>query len=147
MDPATRRPVLDLGSLDPDRPFIRIDGREFAMKVAQDLNLLSLARIEKLQRRVAELQADTELDPEVRATEQARVLREGVGQVLHEPLPAEVDAKLNDIQRLAILDAFIRATLRAASQVKVPPVNRRQRRSISRKPSPASAVSTAPTTG
>ena len=139
-------PILDLGSLFPDRPFIRVDGEAYHLRHEQDLNLTFLARIEKLRRRIADLQAvpEAEEDPEARAEEQSRVLHEAVALVMYD-LPDEVLGKLNDVQCIAVMDSFARATLRAASLLKIPPVD--ELASTLGMLSPASPASTDPTTG
>ena len=114
-------PALDLGSLDPERPRLRIDGIDYRYRVDMDLDLVQLARIERVRARISTLAEAATGDPSAEANlEQAeavsQLLREGVELVLYDALPDEVAAKLNDVQRLAIVDAFTRATLRAASR-------------------------------
>lgn len=118
---STADPVLDLGSLDPERPKLRIDGTDYRYRVDMDLDLVHLAKIERIRERIAELADTAGTDPGATAsTEQAALvsglLREGVELVLYDELPDEVAGKLNDVQRLAVIDAFTRATLRAASR-------------------------------
>lgn len=117
--PGPARPVLDLGSLDPERSKVRIDGVEYRYRADMDLNLVDLARIERVRERVDQLAREAEehpspqSDPE-RAQAVSGLLVEGVRLVMYDPIPDGVMAKLNDVQRLAIIDDFTRATLRAA---------------------------------
>jgi hypothetical protein len=113
----TAKPVLDLGSLEPVRSFIRVDGVEYRYRADMDLNLVDLARIERARDEIAGIrsEADGKATPE-QAERLGELISEGVGLIMFDPIPPEVMAKLNDIQRLGILDAFTRATLRAALQ-------------------------------
>lgn len=119
MSPTAAKPILDIGSLDPERPFLRIDGQSYRYRVDMDLNLVHLARIERIRERLAEMSSEVEKgeqsDPQ-RAIEVGKLLAEGVALIMYDEIPVDVLGKLNDIQRLAIIDAFTRATLRAASQ-------------------------------
>ena len=113
-------PVLDLGSLDPVRPFLRIDGEDYRFRVDMDLNLVHLAKIERIRERIDQLDKVARkskaqhANPD-QAEEVSQALREGVDLVMYDEIPAAVMGKLNDIQRLAIVEGFTSATLRAAS--------------------------------
>ena len=143
----TAEPVLDLGSLEPERPHVRIDGASYRYRVDMDLNLVQLAKIERARERIGELYAKAEKSQRAnpaQAAEVSRLISEGVGLVMYDPIPAEVLGKLNDVQRLAILDAFTKATLRAASRniSKARGALKALRDSISPPSSPASSGST-----
>lgn len=142
------KPLLDLGSLEPKRPTLRIDGADFRYRVDMDLNLVDLARIESVRERVDEMgeevkaSASQKADP-ARGIRVRELLLEGVGLMMYDPIPDETMAKLNDVQLLAIVDAFTRATLRAAL-----PLSFKARRELlkarptSSSSSPASSAST-----
>ena len=136
-------PILDLGSLDPVRPILRIDGVDYRYRV--DLDLMRLAQIEQVRAKLARMQAEAgdEADP-ARAQLLGDCISEGVVLVMFDEIPADVLGKINDVQRLAILDAFTRATLRATSQTASKARAAQQAgRSTSPRSSHASSASTA----
>ena len=125
-------PVLDLGSLDPERPYISIDGSDYRMKVPMDMDLVTLSRLVNIDKR---LDRKKKGPYSVKlAAEFSKALDEGVKHIMYDPIPADVMGKLNDVAKLAIIDAFPRAITRAGS-----PPNRKARRarSTSRASSPA----------
>jgi len=143
MTPTTAaKPALDLGSLDPVRAFVRIDGSDYRYRADMDLDLVHLAKIERIRQRLNGLNEEAEPGPE-RSQILADAITEGVGLIMLDPIPGEVLGKLNDVQRLAILDAFTRATLRVLS----PKLSKARkallgRRSTSPRSSRASSAST-----
>lgn len=109
------KPVLDLGSLDPERPYITIDGESYRMKVAMDVDLRILSRITTLDQKL-EPKADDPAPSEETAREFSEAIDEGVGLIMYDEIPPEIMGKLNEIAKLAILEAFPLATRRAGSR-------------------------------
>lgn len=109
------KPVLDLGSLNPERPFIRIDGSPYRMKVPMDIDLVTLSRLTGIDQRLAP-KARKAKPTEKDARELSEAIDEGVGLIMYDKIPGEVLGKLNEIAKLAILDAFPLASARAGSQ-------------------------------
>lgn len=149
MASSTARPILDLGALEPERSHVRIDGADYRYRADMDLDLVHLARIERIRQRIAELYTEAERTPAqiadpARAELVADMIREGVQLVMFDPIPGDVLDKLNDVQRLAILDAFTRATSRAASRTssKARPAKAGAKASTSPRSSRASSGST-----
>lgn len=117
---AQPEPVLDLGSLNPERPFIRIDGESYRFRVDMDLDLAHLAKIERARERIGDLYDDaakagrTKANPE-QAAEVDELLAEAVRLVMYDEIPESALAALAPAQRLAVVDSFTKATSRAAS--------------------------------
>lgn len=117
-------PVLDLGSLNPDRPHILIDGQSYRMKVSMDIDLVTLAKITEIDQRLDPQSKKAKPTPKD-AAEFSRAIDEGVRHIMYDPIPDEVMGKLNEVAKLAILNAFPLATARAGSRA-----NRAARRAI-----------------
>ncbi len=126
------KPVLDLGALDPERPFIAINGQRYRLKVPMDMDLVTMARIATINER---LERRGKKPPTIKiAAEFSRAIDTGVRLIMFDPIPDEVMDKLNEVAKLAILDAFPRATTRAGS-----PPNRKARRAMARSTSRVSS--------
>lgn len=164
----TRDPILTLGELEPDRPLIAInrsrpDGpwqafkhrhldvllrwfpvryrpsRElYPLRLPSQFGLQTIARIQAYQREIAELQQRQHDAASIRRASQ--MLRECSGLILD--APAEVLDELSDAQHIRLLLAFP-----AAVTGKLPTQTTPGNPSTSGVSSPASAGSTAPTTG
>lgn len=117
MPSPTTEPRIDLGSLNPVRPFILIDGQRYHFKVDMDLNLVDLSRLTTLEEEIAaiEVKRNAKRLTREQVAELAKRIREGVQLVTYD-LPDAVLDQLNDIQRLAVLEAFQRATIRRVSR-------------------------------
>jgi hypothetical protein len=100
--------LLDLSTVDPERPLIAIDGQGYEMALPEDFGLLELGRLERLRSTVSGIMARKDGFTEDDAQKMARALDEFTGMVLPS-LPADVRARLRDSQRLAILEAFLQA--------------------------------------
>lgn len=132
--------LLDLSTLAPERPTVRIDGAVYAMALPTDFGLVEHARLQRLQAKAAALQALTDPSDEDVA-DLARVVDDLAALVLP-GLPAEVRARLGDMQRLAIVQAF-RAALGQAATPAPAAAAPRPTRSIGATRSRASSGSTA----
>ncbi len=150
--------VLSFDAIDPDRAFVRIGDARYQLSLPDDLGLVALARIERVQRLMKSFDPDKVEDDPAEADKLHRALRDGVRIVM----PSFDDAGcvyvggecstghvLNDDRALAVIQAFSREVAAARK-----PRNRQQRRKAPRskrstgaKSSPASAVSTASGTG
>jgi hypothetical protein len=120
------KPLLDLGSLNPERPFITIDNKQYRYKVQMDMTLMTLAALGEIDRRLAPKASKSDPTPADTA-EFSAAIDEGVRHVMFDPIPDEVLAQLNEVAKLSILEAFPTATARAGS-----PLNRKARRAMSR---------------
>lgn len=99
--------ILTLDTLAA-RPTISIDGVDYAMQTADDFGLADIARMQRMQNDLnGVLNRDDLTDSEIARL--AGLLAELTALVLP-GLPAEVDARLKDGQRLAIIRAFREAT-------------------------------------
>ena len=131
-----QKPLLELSTLVPDRPFFTIDGKRYELAVLQDFGLVQLAQLQHLQDRIGTLQATTQPTSE-EAEQLAATLDEAV-TLLVRALPSEMRAKLTDRQKIEILQVFPGAVPPTG-----PPPNRqsRRRQRIGAKSSPGSNVS------
>ena len=101
--------LLDISTLEPDRPTVTIDGVAYEMAVPEDFGLAQQARLGRLHRRISSvhLDADSLSEADISATETA--LDELVSLILP-TLPAEIRAQLRDVHKRGILQAFTLAT-------------------------------------
>lgn len=97
--------VLDLQTLDPERPVIAIDGQTYELQLPDDFGLVELARIQRLQATVAEIMSRTDDLTEDDAAGLEQALDAFTALVLP-GVPLDVRARLRDSQRLAIIGAF-----------------------------------------
>ena len=141
-----RRQLLDLSTLVPDRPFIRIDGKAFDLRVPEDFGLVGQAKVGRIMDRLGPLSARIADAPESISEddveEASRLLSEACALLVD--APAEVLDRLNDQQRLAVVSAFTQAS--ETMKRPTPAPNRASRRTGARS-SRASRPRTAPTTG
>lgn len=134
------QPLLELSTLVPERPFIRVDGLPYDLRTSGDLGLVEIAQVTRLEARSRALMAEADPSADV-ALEAARLLREAVRVVLM--APAEVVDRLNDTQCLAVLTSFTQT-------IQLPAMDRTAKRrapSTSGRSSPGSLASTATTAG
>jgi hypothetical protein len=141
---AAHKPLLELETLVPERPFVTVDGDRYELAVPADFGILQMVRLERLLERLDRLDvADDELD-DAAARQAEEIIHEAAVMVLR--APDEVIRRLRVAQKLAVVRAFGQASRRTPSQ----PRNRAQRRAsrpTGASSSPASAASTAATTG
>lgn len=100
--------LLDLSTLEPDRPTIGIDGVAYELAVPDDFGLAAGARIDRLQRRLAALRAQDADMSEANLQGLAETLDELLA-LLVPGLPSEVKAKLRDQQKMRIMAVFMTA--------------------------------------
>lgn len=103
-------PLLTLETLEPDRPTIRIDGAEYELALPDDFGLIESARLARLMRQATEAQKAAE-DLPADASLEGEAL-DGLERVLDGTLamilraPADVLARLNSSQKVAVIAAF-----------------------------------------
>lgn len=149
--------VLSFDAIEPERAFVRIGDNRYQLALPDDLGLVALARIERVQRLMESFDPDKVEDDPAEADKLHRALREAVRIVM----PSFADRAceytdgacstghvLNDPRAVAVIQAFSREAEAARK-----PQNRPQRRKsrsktrIGAKSSRASVVSTASGTG
>ncbi len=134
------QPILELSSLQPTRPFIRLDGVAYDLRVSGDFGIRELARYNYLTREAEALQSEaSDTISDDQAERLTRLLSEAVAIVWM--APPEIRDKLTDEQRLSVIAAFARTVSRAATPAK------RKSRSTSANSRRASARATASVTG
>lgn len=129
-------PVLDLSTLI-DQPCVRIDEATYTLRHPDAMALLQVKRLEKQSMRIGDLLQQDELTAEEEA-DVARLLNATCREVLE--APDEIHAQLKDLQRIAILDAFMR--LRAATMRAQPSGARQGQSQSGARKSRASSAST-----
>lgn len=103
------KPLLNVSTLDPDRPIIAIDGNPYECAVREDFGAIEIVRMERLIARVQAIRAPTAEETDEEADERAVVAetaaRKVVAIVLPKLLPETLD-KLKLGQLLAIMQAY-----------------------------------------
>ena len=99
--------VLDLSTIDPERPTITVDGVGYELMLQDDLTLRELARAQKLQATVNKLMEHVEDIAETDILLMADAL-DGLVSLALPTLPADVMAKLRDGQKLQIVQQAFR---------------------------------------
>ena len=115
-------PLLDFSLIEPERPFIRIDGTNYELAMPEDFGIIERARLEKLQRRAAELHQRVEDLSEEDAAELVRVVEQLVALVVP-TMPADVRSRLRDLHKLRIIEVFLRAVGALKEPITPPPLN------------------------
>ena len=103
--------VLDLSTVEPARPLIRVDGAVYELAVWGDFGLAQRTRLRQLQRRMLEL--TTALSADDAREDDARALVDTLDRIVAmvvRDLPSDVIARLDEEQKAAIVQAFTRAT-------------------------------------
>lgn len=98
------KPLLTLSTL-VERPVVEIDGAAYEMIVPDDVSLLELARMQRMQAKVQAISAKVE-STEADVAAMAEQLEQLVAMILPE-LPGDVLARLSDVKRMAIISAFV----------------------------------------
>lgn len=108
----SKKPLLELSTLAPERPHIVIDGERYEMALPQEYGLLEQARMQRFQREALAAQEAIRRSPgdvgEEMAARMSDMLR-GMVAIVLPALPEEVAAKLTDAHRLRIIEVFTRA--------------------------------------
>ncbi len=137
-------PLLDLSTLAPTRPSIRIDGIDYEMAVMGDFGAVELFRIRTLGNEALAVQKVKDKDyTEQHAIDFSTNLSSQV-QMLLTGLPDEVLAKLTDQMKGRILEVFFETTGQDTAEI-VGAKRARTRRQTGEKSSPDSLDSTAAT--
>lgn len=133
-------PVLDLGTLNPTRPHILIDGVPYRMKVPMDIDLRTISRLTQIDQLLAP-KAETPKPSAKLLKEFSDAVDEGVRLIMYDPIPPRIMSKLNEFAKLGIIEAFPLATKRARSRpnraARRAAAKRKPTRSTSRASSPA----------
>lgn len=139
------KPLLELSTLDPaTRSHILIDGARYDLLAPADFGLVALNRLDRMVDEVNAMMARAKTDAALsddEASHLTEILKTVVGEVVR--APSDVMARLTDVQRLAILQAFTPASSMAVRTKRPNRATRRTGASSSR----VSRASTAPTTG
>lgn len=101
---ADQKYLLDLSTLEPDRPLVKIDGKTYEMAIPDDFGIREMARLRKMGRRIQALEGQDELADE-ELDELAHALDECCAMALP-GCPDEVRAKLTDTQKAKVVRAF-----------------------------------------
>lgn len=132
-------PVLNLDTLLPSAT-VRIDGIKHELRSADQLSLLELRRFEQLRRQMNLLLAKDELSAEDEA-HVSRLADQQCRIVLG--APADVHARLTDVQRMHVISAFLELPGRTRQGTAAnPTAAARPARSTGAKPSRSSSAST-----
>lgn len=99
---AISTPVLDLTIVNPE---VSIDGERYALRVREDLSILTNAEHAKRFDRIDQLRGNGKRSPKEKA-ELGKLLEEACAAVLDAP-PA-ILGKLTEYQRLSVVTAFFR---------------------------------------
>lgn len=150
-------PILDFSTLEPARPVIRIDGQDYTLALLSDFGLQAQSRIARLMAEGAALErevdalppppstgnpdADAALIalgaiPEAAAERTMALLDEVIDLILR--APADVRARLSEVQKRRIIEAFT-PTVAAATPATKQGRKTRTARSTSGPSSPNSA--------
>ena len=86
----TTKPILDLSTLEPERPTVLIDGQAYELAVPGDFGLAEQARLARLQKRVGALTGGEEVPPDEDIATLQAALTELVAMLLPD-LPAAVE--------------------------------------------------------
>lgn len=98
--------ILDLSTLDPDRPFITVDGQDYDMVVPGDLGMLDTHRVRRLNGPlVAYTDVDEPTDKQIATAEKAL---EDLITIMVPSMPKKVAARLKAGQRLQITEGFMK---------------------------------------
>jgi len=136
----TPEPLLDLSTLAPTRPAIRIDGVEYELSVIADFGAVGLYRLESLALAAEKINTTKRKDyTEQTAIDLSVNLSSQVKLIVLE-LPDDVLDKLSDSQKGAILTVFSQAV---SPDEEPPPPVRRRNQQTGEKSSPASSDFTA----
>jgi len=96
-------PILNLNTL-VDRRVVRIDGKDYELIASGELSLLDYHRIGRQSGRVEELMTRSEDLSDAEVQELSRMLKDLCCLILR--APEELHARLNDLHRLAVIQAF-----------------------------------------
>ncbi len=104
------KPILELSTLVPDRPIIKIDGQSYEMAVYEDLSFKDEALLKKAGRMLVE--ASKAEDPTNEQFDELAQLVNRSLRVVVPGIPDDVFHKLPDGHKVQILMAFTRAARR-----------------------------------
>ena len=130
------RPLLELSTLEPERPTVVIDGVAYSLALPEDFGLADQARLLRLQRRVERLVNVDEFTDE-EAEDAGRALRE-IAHMLLPDCPPQVLGRLKDQHIVRLLQVFTQAA--GATPPQQEGERRRQRTGV--RSSPASSATT-----
>lgn len=125
----SKQPVLSLSTLAPDRPVIEIDDTRYEIAIAGDLGLVASAKLAALQPSMLAFSKIKGTPSDEAFGRMSNDLKEFVGLIVLECDAAVLD-KLNDKQRMDVVNVFISA---AAINVKPVKTKARTKRTTTRK--------------
>lgn len=104
------KPLLDLSTIEPERPFVRIDGIDYPMALPEDLDLIQIAKLERLELdRLALVERANEPDYIEERAEAMHIMLEQLIPVILPTLPGDVLVSLRDPLKMQIMSAFTKA--------------------------------------
>lgn len=134
---ATAQPLLTLETLEPERPFITIDGVPYELAVLGDFGLVEQARLGRLMTQATTIEAgsgaitgedeDAARDRELLTRRAVDLLDEAVRMIVR--APRAVLDKLDERQRIQVLQAFVPTVQKVAAPMR--PQDHQQKRSTS----------------
>lgn len=148
------KPLLEFTTLEPERPFITIDGKAYTLSLMTDFGLQAQSRLARLMKEASDIAREVEAEPAVEPTGNAETdaaLRalgaisesaaERVTALLDEIVemilraPADVRAKLSEIDKRRLIEAFT-PTVSAATPART--------KSRTNPPSPSTSARSSP---
>jgi len=99
-----------------ERPSIKIDGVAYALTEPDELKLSDALWLERASKRMDELLKQMSDDSEGAATDELGSLVFRVSDILMREVPEQVRAKLTDIQKLAVVQAYMNMLQAVASK-------------------------------
>lgn len=96
--------LLDLETAETERPFLTIDAKKYDVNTTDDLGITALAKISAIGKRIAKIMGKGDLT-EADASEAQKNMTLVVNLIVVD-LPADIEAKLKDGQKMAIINAF-----------------------------------------
>lgn len=120
------KPLLTLETLEPERPFLLIDGEPYELALLGDFGLTEQARLGRLMAQALDIENRDKViagdditkatDREFLARRAEDLLDETVGMILRAPAPVRI--RLTAGQKLAVLEAFSPTVQKAATAPK-----------------------------
>lgn len=96
--------LLNLETAITERPFLTIDKVKYEVNTVDDMGISKLAQIGAVGKRISRIMEKEDMT-DAQAEEIAKSFSKVVKQIVRD-LPDEIEAKLKDGQRLAIVNAF-----------------------------------------
>ena len=146
----TPAPILELSTLAPERPKIRIDGHEWEIAVQADFGLIAGNHLKRLHKPMLEYQATVDDDPTDEVVDAMIAALSAFTLMVVRGATPELINSLTENQQLQIVEVFTNAaggTTSPEVEIPAPTPPTRRRRSTSGTSSQDSKDSTDPKTG